>query len=101
MRLSHRDFDALQRVILELYQPRNLAAFQQALPRIALKIIPADYCNWSNIALGAHPKMLEETESVPLLTRSMTAFAVRNVFSHPFTQYFARSKDVTALKLTD
>jgi DNA-binding CsgD family transcriptional regulator len=101
MRLSHKDFEALQQAILELYELRNLQAFHQMLPRIALKIIPADYCNWSNITLGAEPKITHEMESVPLLTPPIRACSVRNILSHPFTMYFTRTKDVTAVKLTD
>jgi len=42
-RLPHKDFDALQRAILELYGYRLTRDFAEAVPGIFLKIISADF----------------------------------------------------------
>ena len=43
MRLSHGDFDRLQRVILELHDQPRPEPFKQAVPGLFLKLIPADW----------------------------------------------------------
>src|SRR4051812_41477656 len=101
MRLSHKDFDALQESILSLNATRNLAAFKHDLPKILQKIIRCDVCIWARFALGEHPKMTSYAESSPRLTREIIANWENRVLDHPFTKYFAKTKDVSALKISD
>ena len=101
MRLSHKDFDALQHAILELYELRTLEAFRQASVEIARSIIPSDYSLWGVYALGAVPKLTNSKESYRCLTPAMIAYAEHHLYSHPFSLYFLRTGDVSALKLSD
>jgi hypothetical protein len=101
MRLSHRDFDALQRLLLELYEPSDVEVFSRSLPELLLKIIPADYCIWSSFSVGEHPKMTVYAESSPRMTNQIRSDWERRLFLHPFTQYFMRTQDTTALKMSD
>jgi len=42
VRLSQKDIDALQRTLLALYQPRDLESFCKAVPKLLMRIIPAN-----------------------------------------------------------
>jgi DNA-binding CsgD family transcriptional regulator len=101
MRLSHKDFDALQRAILELYDPTNLGSFQGALFRISSRMIPFDHAGMATFSLRAQPKLLNYAEPSPRATKQFIADAERRILVHPFTKYFARTGDVSALKLSD
>ena len=46
MRLSQKDFGALQQAILQLYEYRDFEIFRQAVPAIFLKLIPAEAFWW-------------------------------------------------------
>jgi DNA-binding NarL/FixJ family response regulator len=57
VRLSQRDFDALQRAILELHDHYDVPAFRKAVPEILLGIIPAAYIATLNLT-----RALNETD---------------------------------------
>ena len=46
VRLSQKDFGALQQAILQLYEYRDFEIFRQAVPAIFLKLIPAEAFWW-------------------------------------------------------
>ncbi len=105
MRLSHRDFNALQRAILELHAYCDVEEFWQAVPRIFLKVIPADHFLLSGFNIDLAAKRLtivELREPSPIATReNMLPRLEPFVMTHPFTSYFLRTGDPTALKLSD
>src|SRR6266704_905157 len=101
MRLAHKDFDALQRAILELYQLTLSEGFHKASLQILLKIIPADYSTWNGFTFDPMPKNSICVESSHRMTPAIIAFSERYVLSHPFTRYFLGTGDVSPLKLTD
>ena len=104
MRLCHSDFDRLQRVLLELYEHRDLGSFRAAAPRIFLRLIPADH--WALVRYDIDPqkgraKMSECLESEPRITREASLRWEQLVWEHPFTRYFSAGGEVTALKFSD
>ncbi len=104
MSLSHRDFDAVQRTILELYAHRDAEAFRQAVPGILLKIIPAEYflildCNVDMRARTV--KVTNYLESDARMNGDVIARMERFGFDHPFTEYSMATADPTALKFSD
>ncbi len=104
MRLSPRDYDALQRTILELYAYRDLRAFRQAVPGIFLRIIPADYFGLTDLRIDAGARRIEMVDycgSQPRLTPDFVARLERAAPDHPFTKYSITTLDPTALKFTD
>lgn len=48
MRLSQRDYRSLLKAIFDLYEPRNLDAFQHKLPGIILKLLHCQCFEWSH-----------------------------------------------------
>jgi DNA-binding CsgD family transcriptional regulator len=99
-RLSHKDFDALQLAILELYEYRDLESFRQMLPGFLLKLVPADHGNLCAYSVGPVPKMVRCVESHQALGKEV-AWGESLVALHPFTQYFMQGGEVTAIKLSD
>ncbi len=104
MRLSPRDFAALQRVILELYEHRTLESFRAAAPKLILKLVPADHCavnSYEVEPLTGRAKMVDCLESEPLLPRELVPAWEEHFWEHPFSGYFAAGGQPTALKLSD
>jgi len=104
MRLSHRDFDALQHALLELYEFRDLAEFKEAIPRIVLRIIPADHFGLFSYDIdpaARRARMVECLESEPRLPREAVPLWEQQVWQHPYTRYFAGGGEMTALKFSD
>ena len=105
MRLSHSDFDALQRSILELYAHRDLDAFRQAVPALFLAVVPADYFGLHEIDVDVNRRrttIVASWESAPRVGRGeVREQAERHGFDHPFTRHALQSGDPSALKLSD
>src|SRR6266571_1541392 len=104
MRLSHRDFDALQHAVPELYKYRDLADFKEAIPRIFLNIIPAEH--FALFGYEIHPatrraRMVERLESGPRLSGEAVACWEERFWEHPFTRYFLSGGEMTALMFSD
>lgn len=104
MRLSHKDFDSLQRALLALHECCSIAAFKQALPEILLELIPAD-CFFL-LEYEFSPKM-DRVRLVGMIdperriTPDMAAFTERVMFDHPFMKYFERTGDPSAIRMSD
>ena len=105
MRLSHKDFDTLQRTILELYEFRDANVFRQQLPNIIVGIFHADHANLSickinpangtaRIATCVETDRLIKDEAARTMTEDLLP-------KHPFTQYFMRGGEMTAVKMSD
>ena len=104
MRLSHKDFDALQRTILELYEYRELETFRKLAPGLFLKIVPADhFClvGYDLDPAARRARMIDCLESDPRLTREPVPNLEVIVWEHPFTRYFAGGGAQTALMFSD
>ena len=104
MRLSHLDFDALQRTILELYAHRDMAAFRRAAPTLLLKIIPGEYFVLfdADVNLATRRiRVLDHWETAPVNTRNIIERMERVGFHHPFTQAALKTGDPGALKFSD
>ena len=104
MSLSHRDFDAVQRTILEIYAHRDAKAFRHAVPDILLKVLPAEYflildCDVDMSARTV--KVTNYSESAVRMNADVIARMERFGFDHPFTQYSMATADPTALKVSD
>jgi DNA-binding CsgD family transcriptional regulator len=104
MRLSPRDFDLLQQVILDLHAYREVEEFWQAIPALVLKIFPADYFVMSGYNIdpvARRATVVEYRESSPRINKETVLAMERFVLGHPFTKYFMRTGDPTALKVSD
>jgi DNA-binding CsgD family transcriptional regulator len=84
-----------------LYEHRNLQDFKRALPRIVLKLIPADFFSWMEFAFGGQPRLVRFEESDKRLTSAVRSAMESAVHSHPFTRHFVRTGDSSALKPSD
>jgi DNA-binding CsgD family transcriptional regulator len=104
-RLTHRQFDALQRTIVDLYALRRLDDLHAAFPQLVLQLIRADGFTLAEaryqpetrsvVALGVY-------ESTPLLTTpELVQRMERTAAQHPFTRHVQRHGPGTALKLSD
>jgi DNA-binding CsgD family transcriptional regulator len=104
VRLSHKDFDALQRAILELYEYRDPENFRQAAIRIFLRLIPADH--FCKVCYDINPrngsaKMIEYYESYARYTPEIIHAMEELVWDHPYTHYFMEGGEMMALKFSD
>jgi DNA-binding CsgD family transcriptional regulator len=104
-RLSHKDFDALQRTILELYEFRDSSLFQQQLPNIVIKIFPADHANLSICKIDpihGTAKLATCVETYFLVKEKTATTMTEDLLpQHPFTKYFMQGGEMTAVKLSD
>ena len=103
MRLSHRDFDRLQRTIGELHDLDRADTFEQAAPALFSKIIPADWFAHADCDVDAPRKRVTvlRWESSPLITADLIRRLEYLAFDHPFSKYSLATGDRTALKLSD
>jgi DNA-binding CsgD family transcriptional regulator len=100
MRLSHKDFDALQHAILELYEYRDADTFRQMLPGFLLKLVPADHSNLCAYSIGPAAKLVRCIESDQIINKH-APWAESLVMAHPSTKYFMEGGELTAVKLSD
>jgi DNA-binding CsgD family transcriptional regulator len=104
MRLSHRDFQALDQAIFELYEYRDLQRFRQEIPAILLKLIPSEYFFWAEYAIdpAANRQTLTNyVESDQRVTPELAKQMGGHIMEHPFTRYFLAGGERTALMLSD
>lgn len=105
MRLSLTDFDLLQRAILELHKLRSIAAFKAALPAVLSKVIPADcffLLEYDELSPRANrARLVSKTDPEARITPDMVRYSESAFFTHPFSQYLARTGDVAPLKISD
>jgi DNA-binding CsgD family transcriptional regulator len=104
MRLSHKDFEALQRAILELHEHHDMATFRRDIPPLLLRLVNGDYFLLSDYQLDPAretAQVVDFFESDPRWTPEAQAFGERRAFAHPFTQYFLAGGAPTALKQSD
>jgi DNA-binding CsgD family transcriptional regulator len=104
MRLSHRDYWALEQAIFELNEYRDLNRFRQEVPAIFLKLIPCDYSFVTEFRIDpeAPRQMLTDyVESHACITPDLARCMGDGILLHPFTEYFVNGGEPTALKISD
>lgn len=104
MRLSHKDFAALQRAILQLHDFHDVESFRRAVPGIFLRIVAADYLNASDFVphpAGNRVKMVDCFESDGRVNAEVNEFTECHLLEHPISQYFIKGGVLGALKQTD
>jgi DNA-binding CsgD family transcriptional regulator len=105
VRLSHRDFDLLQRTILELYAHRDAPAFRQIVPSLFAELAPGSHFALYDLDVNpaAHRMRIADFwESTTFSTEDVVSRLERAAFfGHPFTEYSIRTHDPSALKFSD
>ncbi|HEV8544030.1 MAG TPA: LuxR C-terminal-related transcriptional regulator [Verrucomicrobiae bacterium] len=101
MRLSVADLNLLQICIGQLYEHRTIEEFRKAVCAIMLKAIPADCFAWQTSAPKSNGSVLDYIESDGQSTPKIREVWARTMHLYPFTQYFARTKDPSPLRLSD
>jgi len=104
MRLSHSDFDLLQRTLVNLYEFRNLEELRRALPELFFKLVPADH--FGLYTYEVHPvnlraRLIDRLESGPQVTGEIISLWETHFWEHPFTRYFAGAGKPTTLMWSD
>jgi DNA-binding CsgD family transcriptional regulator len=105
-RLSHKDFDLLQKAILELYEFRDANLFQQQLPTVIIKVFHADHanlsiCNIDPVKKTARLATCVETCLLINGDRARIDATETLVPVHPFTKYFMEGGAMMAVKMSD
>jgi DNA-binding CsgD family transcriptional regulator len=103
MRLSHKDYDALNNAVFELYDFRDLRRFRAEIPDILLKLVPSEYFFWPeyNVGVNQPPSLEDFVESSPCVTAELGAHMGSLILTHPFTSHFMKSGEQTALQISD
>ncbi len=104
MRLSHKDYAALEQAIFELHEFRDLDRFRREVPAVLLKLIPSDYFFWAEYAIDPRASgqtLTDYVESSPRVTPELARQMGAGLMKHPFTRYFINGGDQTALKISD
>ena len=100
--LTARDFEAIQSAIFELNSLRALTEFRKAIPGIMLRLIPADYFVWDELAfINGMPCAVDFAESkpgvlLPFIDRLLPVFP-----EHPFNKEFLENPDPSPLMFSD
>lgn len=101
MRLSHRDFDSLVRLLPDLYACREPDAFLAHSLRLLHSIVPTDHSAWLGYELADRPKMTICVESDRRDTRRLASRIENGLLSHPFSRHYATSADRSTLLSSD
>jgi DNA-binding CsgD family transcriptional regulator len=126
VRLDHRDFDTLQKTIVELHEYRDLESFLRAAPHTFLKAIPAEWFGLADRAVdfsARRIRLISYWESSPRITEDVLRLepigfmrgvvgidasntkdgrlVVRVSLDHPFAESSLRTAPPTALKFSD
>ena len=104
MRLSPSDFDALQKAILELYDPRDAEEFRAAAPQVLLRAIPSEgfVLMDFDVDVAAQALRLAGTwDTSGRLTPEVVTRVERAAWEHPFTQHVMKTGDASALMFSD
>lgn len=100
--LSARDFAAIQSAIFELNSFTDLTEFRRALPGIMLRLIPADYFVWNELAfIKGLPHAVDFAESKPGLLLPFIKRLYPVFTEHPFNKEFLNNPDPSPLMFSD
>ena len=102
-RLSHRDLDALQRSLHELYELREVEALRRIFPALMLKLIPADSFSIVEVVFDARVGAATTlgVYGHPDFNRDAIDRMERTVPEHPFTRHIIEQGPASAIMLSD
>ena len=100
MRLSHRAYDRLLRVLPRLYACLTVEALQRQAPLLALDIAEADGAGWFEFQMGAQPAVVGFRESKPVMTPRTLSGIPHAVASHPHVNDWLAG-DVRTRRMSD
>src|SRR5262245_5185321 len=103
-RLSHRDYDALLRTILEMHERAVSGSLLPASPQILAKLIPCDYFAILDAEVTLAPVALRLTgawETSARVTQDIDERMTRHFPTHPFTRATQEQKSPSALLFSD
>jgi DNA-binding CsgD family transcriptional regulator len=105
MRLGHREFDRLQKTLLELYAHRTLPEFTSAIPGILTQLIPSEYSLFTEFEIDrvtGKNGLLSCVESERRMDQAtQDAIASQAFKDHPIIEHYATGDYSTAVKLSD
>jgi len=100
--LTADDFSAIQSAIFDLNSFNDLTEFRQALPAIMLRLIPAEYFCWNELAfLNGLPHAVDIAETMPGKLLRYIQRLIPVFQEHPFNQEFLKNPDPPALMFSD
>lgn len=100
MRLSHRAYDRLLRVLPRLYACLTVEELQREAPFLALEIAEADGGGWFEFKLGQQPAVVGFRESQRVVTRATLAGIPHAVATHPHVNGWLAG-DVRTRRMSD
>lgn len=105
MRLSQKDFEVFQRATLEIHDASgDLETFNGCLAETLLKVIPTEMFSRFDFTPPSQMGTLQMVRCFDphdCLNPALLDWMERLFPWHPFTEYFGRSGDPTALKMSD
>jgi len=104
MRLSHKDYDALLKAILELHEHRELEAFRKAIPGLLLGLIPAEWAGMLRYVVkegNGKPCMDDLVCSDERFTPQAKEEFAENLGDHPIADYYLKGGLFPAVKESD
>jgi DNA-binding CsgD family transcriptional regulator len=100
MRLSHRAYDHLLRVLPRLYACLTVRELQRQVPLLALGIAEADGAGWFQFQVGEQTAVGEFRESKPVLTPTTLSRIPHAIASHPHVNGWLAG-DVRTRRMSD
>ena len=104
MRLSGRDFDALQRASLALHECTDEGALLRTLPSILLALVPADYLYFLKFKFSPQldrANLVGMVDPASQVSGEVAQFAQEHLFDHPSPKHFARTGIRIALMMSE
>jgi DNA-binding CsgD family transcriptional regulator len=101
MRLSSKDFEAILRVLPELYASRSRPDFLAASLRIIGSLIPADAHSWTGFTAGSQSHLTTLVETDNRASARIRKRLEETMLTHPFHALWQKFGLGTALMLTD
>ena|SRR5688572_33098734 len=102
MRLSHRVYGNVLRILPTLYACGTVREFTTRIVGLLPRVIKGDGYGWFIHSFGPRPGLVDFVESEPrIITSAMILRIGESAQSHPFSSHWANAKEVSALKLSD
>jgi DNA-binding CsgD family transcriptional regulator len=104
MRLSAKDFDAVQRTALELHACRDLEVFARVLAGTLADLIPSDSFILQEFEFSPsldRPRLVGMIDPERHFTPELAEFSERELLQHPFPRHFVNTGDWGALLMSD
>lgn len=102
MRLSHRSYDSILRILAPLYRCGTVREFTTRAVGLLPSVIHADGYGWFVHSVGPHPSMIDFVESEPrIITAAMIPRMGESARSHPFALRWANATEISALRFSE